>query len=323
MHFALSPDQLTRITEGATATTVRAGVFRIEGPGAVDCLQGLLTNDVAGPGPSSLVYGALLTPKGMIVVDGWVMRLEDRLFFLCDESGRLRAAEIFRRSLPPRLARVADLSDEWSVVWMNGKESGAVLEASGIGTLPAAGRVTQLQAGAWLASGKASAPFEGLILADPATTAEIRPRILAGGASEGTATMVGAAMVLAGWPALGREIEERTLPQEVRFDELDGVSYSKGCYTGQETVARVHFRGHVNRVLRGVVFEAEEPLADVQLTSNGKEIGIVHSSTSVRGQVLGLAMIRREISEGDEVTAGSRKGRVVALPFPASVVSHV
>ena len=51
---------------------------------------------------------------------------------------------------------------------------------------------------------------------------------------------------------LGHEIVEKTLVQEVRYDEIGGVSYTKGCYTGQETVARLHFRGHTNRELRGL-----------------------------------------------------------------------
>jgi folate-binding protein YgfZ len=315
MHFPLTPSQLTQLTDGAVVAMVPSGLFRIEGPGALDCLQGLLTNDLAGRGTNSLVYGGLLTPKGMIVVDGWVLRLSDRHFFLCDASGRERAAEIFRRSLPPRLARVTDLSDTWSVLWVLGKESGAMLGAADAGAIGDSGRVTQTAGGGLVAIGTAVSPFEAIVLGAPAVVSDIRSRLVEAGAAEGDETMIGAAMVLAGWPALGREIEERTLPQEVRFDELEGVSYSKGCYTGQETVARIHFRGHVNRVLRGIVFEGEAPLADARVTAGGKEIGTVHSSTSAGGALLGLSVLRREVGEGDAVLAGERTGRVVALPF--------
>jgi folate-binding protein YgfZ len=314
MHFALTPSQLSQLTDGAVVATVPAGLFRIEGPGALDCLQGLLTNDLAGRGTNSLVYGALLTPKGMIVVDGWVLRLSDRHFFLCDAAGRERAAEIFRRSLPPRLARVTEVSDTWSVLWVLGKESGVMLAAADVGAAEP-GRVTEIPGGGLVAAGTVTSPFEAIVIGDHAVVSGIRSRLVEAGAADGDETMIGAAMVLAGWPALGREIEERTLPQEVRFDELDGVSYSKGCYTGQETVARIHFRGHVNRRLRGIVFEGESPLADDCVTAGGKEVGAVHSSTSADGALLGLSVIRREVSEGDEVLAGERTGRVVALPF--------
>jgi len=315
MHFPLTPAQLAQLTDGAVVATVPAGIFRIEGPGALDCLQGLLTNDLAGRGNNSLVYGALLTPKGMIVVDGWVLRLSDRHFFLCDGSGRDRTAEIFRRSLPPRLARVSDLSDAWSVLWLLGKGSRAILAGADVGTIREPGGVTEIGGGGLLASGSAPAPFEALVLGERAVVSGIRSRLVDAGASEGEEAMIGAAQVLAGWPALGREIGERTLPQEVRFDELEGVSYSKGCYTGQETVARIHFRGHVNRALRGVVFDGEAPLAEPRVTAAGKDLGAVHSSTSADGMLLGLSVIRREINQGDEVLAGGRKGRVVALPF--------
>lgn len=315
MHFALTPSQLTQLSGGPVVATVPAGVFRIEGPGALDCLQGLLTNDLAGRGTNSVIYGALLTPKGMIVVDGWVLRLSDRHFFLCDASGRERAAEIFRRSLPPRLARFADVSDTWKVLWVLGKATGAILAAADGGVAREPGRVTETGGGGLVAMGTAASPFEAIVLGEHAVVSGIRSRLVEAGAAEGNETMIGAAMVLAGWPALGREIEERTLPQEVRFDELEGVSYSKGCYTGQETVARIHFRGHVNRVLRGIVFEGESPLADPRVTVGGKEVGTVHSSTSAAGALLCLSVIRREVGEGDEVLAGERSGRVVALPF--------
>ena len=84
-------------------------------------------------------------------------------------------------------------------------------------------------------------------------------RLVAAGARPGDEGDHHAARILAGWPALGAEIDERTLPQEVRYDEIGGVSYTKGCYTGQETVARLHFRGHPNRELRGLWWRSDEP----------------------------------------------------------------
>jgi len=60
------------------------------------------------------------------------------------------------------------------------------------------------------------------------------------------------ARVEAGRPEWGLDIDDNTIPQEANFDELHAISYTKGCYVGQETVARVHFRGHVNKHLRGI-----------------------------------------------------------------------
>ena len=75
----LSPDRLHRLLHEAVAVAEHPAVFRITGPGAVDCLQGLHTNDLVKPGVDRLVYGALLTQKGMILSDAWVVRLRDSL----------------------------------------------------------------------------------------------------------------------------------------------------------------------------------------------------------------------------------------------------
>ena len=73
-EFAIALDRarLATARHGAAVVVTSPAVFRVEGPGALQCLQGLLTNDLQKPGDYSLVYGALLTPKGMIVVDYWV-----------------------------------------------------------------------------------------------------------------------------------------------------------------------------------------------------------------------------------------------------------
>jgi len=132
--------------------------------------------------------------------------------------------------------------------------------------------------------------------------------------------------ILAGWPRLGAEVDEKTIPQEVRLDEIGGVSYTKGCYTGQETVARLHFRGHVNRQVRGLLFDPEPPAAPAEgwsaVTHVDRDVGRVTSLAFVpetgvagAGRWIGLALIRREVEPGSVVRASGRDARVVDLPF--------
>ena len=130
------------------------------------------------------------------------------------------------------------------------------------------------------------------------------------------------AQVAPGWPRLGAEIEERTLPQEVRYDEIGGVSYTKGCYVGQETVARLHFRGHTNRDLRGVVWERapDEPPASGELRLDGKVVGEVRSVLQLDGRTVGLALVRREVDTGTLLEAEAGRARVVPLPFMPDVI---
>ena len=121
-------------------------------------------------------------------------------------------------------------------------------------------------------------------------------------------------------------MDDNTLPQEANLDELHAISYTKGCYTGQETVARVHFRGHVNRNLRGVRFDSfavPHPGAELVDLAGERVVGDLRSvAVSPRLGGIGLAMIRREIETGARLTtrmAGTEDAvavEVMPLPFP-------
>jgi folate-binding protein YgfZ len=100
----------------------------------------------------------------------------------------------------------------------------------------------------------------------------------------------------AGLPRWGREIDERVLPAEAGLDATH-VSFSKGCYPGQEPVARLHYRGHPNRGLR-VLDLAELPEYDAELVLEGKVVGRVTSAVRrADGSVAALAYVRREVPE--------------------------
>jgi folate-binding protein YgfZ len=314
--------RLAHVRQGATVVATRPAVFRVAGAGALACLQGLLTNDLVQPGDGSLVYGALLTPKGMIVVDAWAIRSGDALTLIVPAGGREAAAELLRRSIPPRLARVTDLTDESRVAWLIGEHGFHTLVTSGIDRPEAAGRVAAPSdaAGALVALAPETAPFAALF-AGPAT--EVDPlveRLVAAGARPGSEGDLHAVRILAGWPALGIEIDERTLPQEVRYDEIGGVSYTKGCYTGQETVARLHFRGHTNRELRGVLWDQAGVPEARTVVAGGKDVGTVRSTLTLEHRTLGLALMRREVGPGDDVVAGGKRAVVVRLPFGAEAL---
>jgi aminomethyltransferase len=139
-------------------------------------------------------------------------------------------------------------------------------------------------------------------------------RLVAAGGVAGLPHDAEAARILAGFPRLGAEIGDKTLPQEVRYDEIGGVSYTKGCYVGQETVARVHFRGHANRMLRGVSWEGEAP-TEMVVTADAREVGRITSSLQSEKGGFGLAVLRREVEPGSEVLVAGRPARVNPLPF--------
>jgi tRNA-modifying protein YgfZ len=323
LDLRLDRARLDRVRHGATLVVSQPTVLRVTGPGALACLQGLLTNDLERPGDRSLVYGALLTPKGMIVVDAWVLRQGDTFTLIMPRSGQAAALDLFTRQLPPRLARTTDLTGEATVGWLLGGHGFQVLAKSGVGTPESAGRVISMGGDLSPVSvglAPESAPFVALMVGLSPAVAPILAQLTAAGALPGDESDLHAARLLSGWPALGVEIDERTLPQEVRYDEIGGVSYTKGCYTGQETVARVHFRGHTNRELRGLRWADTDPLDGRAIVYGEKEVGSVRSTLTLEDRVLGLGVVRREVEPGETVTAGGRRATVVALPFGADEV---
>jgi tRNA-modifying protein YgfZ len=317
LDLTIDRDRLETVRRGAAVVVDHPAVFRITGSGALACLQGLFTNDLDQPGDGSLTYGAMLTPKGMIVVDAWVVRQAGALTLIAPASGHDAVREIFQRTLPPRLAKAEDATES-AVAWVLGAHGFHTLVQSGIGAPEAAGRMVEHESGGGplvVALAPEAAPFAALLSGPgPAVDAAVR-RLLVAGAVRGEEGDLHAARILAGWPALGVEIEEKTLPQEVRFDEIGGVSYTKGCYTGQETVARIHFRGHTNRELRGLAWREAGAPNDRSVLAREKEVGTVRSTLTVDGRTLGLALVRREVEPGSQVVAGGRNARVVALPF--------
>jgi folate-binding protein YgfZ len=149
-------------------------------------------------------------------------------------------------------------------------------------------------------------------------------RALAAKATPGGLETWEIARIEAGRPEWGVDIDESTLPQEANLEELHAISYTKGCYTGQETVARVHFRGHVNRHLRGLRSASPQPpLTHAGLfDETGKHVGDVRSTAvSPRLGAIALGMVRREIEIGAVLNArwegGETRVDVAHLPFPA------
>ena len=159
------------------------------------------------------------------------------------------------------------------------------------------------------------APFAALLLTEHPERDQ--SQLVAAGWPIAPPSWADAFKLIEGWPTLGREIDEKTLPQEVRFDELDGVKYDKGCYTGQETVARLHFRGHANRAVRGLRWIGENGPADAVVRTAEREIGTIRTLGRFGANWLGLAMLRRDVVSGEVVEAGGQPATVVALPFEA------
>jgi folate-binding protein YgfZ len=295
------------------------------GGGRIACLQGLVTCDVQQPGDGARFLGALLTAKGMIVSPLWIIRLTEEILVEAPAVAGTEIASVFERSLPPRLCRWEDVTAASAFVGVYGPAAPSQLAAITEGELPTvAGRVAPLRhADAPVTAARLVARgLDGFECILPAAAAPaFESRLTGSGAVVIPPALLEERRILDGFPRLGAEIDDRTLPQEVRLDELGGVSYTKGCYLGQETVARVHFRGHANRHLAGLELEREPPPLPAEIRHGGQPVGRLSSACwweAGRGWV-GLAVVRRSIPAGPAVTlADGAAATVRELPWEAA-----
>jgi folate-binding protein YgfZ len=292
LRLDCTTDQLRAWHDAPHATPRADVVLQVEGPGAIACLQGLFTNDIERATPGAVLWGAVLTPKGMIITDLWLWRRQADVVVIVPEPGADALLELFRKSFPPRLARVRDDRDTHSVWWLTGGEVGAPDD------------VTVLQP-------SGPAPFRALAVGPRHTTTQA---LSDAGWTVAPPSAADVLALLAGWPVLGREIDARTLVQEVRFDALLGVRYDKGCFVGQETVSRLHFRGHPNRTLRAVIGRSTAPESAEVLGADQREVGTAATLLRCGNHWLASVRLRREVPDGEVVQVGGHHGTVHQFP---------
>ena len=319
--------------------------MRFTGAKAVEVLTGLVTNDVGSLAPGQGQYAAALSAKGKVIADLRILALEDG--FLSDTSARARDswAGVVRKYVNPRLAKYSDESSSLLDIGIFGVQARYVVEqVTGIGhsalaILAPYAHVTVHRDGAPIIIMRSpELELEGYDLFVPAEHfQDVWDAAVAARATPAGLSAWEIARVEAGQPEWGIDMDDATIPQEANLEELGAISYTKGCYTGQEVVARVHFRGHVNRQLRGLRASGTHapPHRAALFDATSKAVGDVRSSVaSPRLGGIALGMVRREVENGaqllarwgtgDAGVAGSIGGStemqvdVVALPFPGA-----
>jgi folate-binding protein YgfZ len=253
----------------------------VEGPDAEALLHGLLTADVqaipVGGGAPSLILDA----QGHVVARMHVHR---------------DAADAFTLLLDP-----APAPDGVAVITAHHvSEDAEVIGPEPVEVLVVTGAVPE---GDIVAAGSIPGTIE-VVTDDPAALAA------SAGIDLSPPEALEPLRIAAGIPAIGVDTGAKTLVQEAGLD--DAVSYDKGCYLGQETVARLHYRGHANRRLCRIALDG--PLATgTELAAGDVAAGTITSVADVPGEGwMALAMVRREVPDGAEVLAGDRVvGRVI------------
>jgi len=273
----------------------------VRGSEAAEFLQGQLTNDIEGLEPGSGCYAALLDRKGKIRADMRVLRLATDDFLLDTEPetagavlGHLGTYNIGRDAAvepdpePPALLSLI-----------------GPLSSSLLGDLPPGAEHSHRELFVAGVACRAITTDLGADLLIPADGADaVREHLLAAGAQPITEAAAEIARIEAGRPRVGHEISEQTMPAEAGI-EGRAVSFTKGCYIGQETVARLHYKGKPNRRLRRLRAAAPLTAGDAVLAGE-REVGTVGTAAvSPADGPIALAILRREAEPGDEVTVGT------------------
>jgi len=288
------------------------GKLLVGGPDAAEFLQGQLTNDVEALDPGEGHRGALLDRKGHIQADMRVLRLAADEIWIDTEPESLEALrghlEMYKIG---REVQIADLTAERTIVSLLGPRS---VEIAGTASLPAhASEPATVQGIQCLIVGTSG----GLdLIAQAGDAKRLRAALTAAGAIEVDPQAVEILRIEAGRPRFGAEMSSATMPAEAGIVE-EAVSFEKGCYIGQEPVARLHYRGRPNRQLRGLALSAPVE-AGSPLLLGEKEVGRVGSACiSPTHGPIGLAIVRREAETGAELVVGEDEvtARVVDLPF--------
>jgi tRNA-modifying protein YgfZ len=283
--------------------------IRFGGQRAAEIVTGLVTNDVLSLQPGHGQYAAALTPKGKIAADVRIFADKDGLLTDTSPRASVNWREIVTKYVNPRVAPYRDVTAETRDIGVYGpKARHIVSEATradpvALGALhPYAHISAEFGGGQILIIRAAEIEAEGYEMIVPAAAERaLRDKLLAQGAISGSSHTWNIARIEAGRPEWGIDMNDSTIPQEANFDALGAISYTKGCYTGQETVARVHFRGHVNRFLRKIHFvSASIPPTSAELVNDaGEVVGDVRSvALSPRHGGVALAMVRREVAAG-------------------------
>ncbi len=283
----------------------------VTGSEAAEYLQGQLTNEVEALGAGEGAYAALLDRKGHMQGDMRVLRLEHGLRL---ETEAVAADAVLRHLSMYKIGRdvaVDEVSGELAIVSVIGPGAGELALGGPLGP-EHAHRAVEIGGVAALAV----ATDGGLdLIVDPGDLEATSATLQASGVEPVSEPAAEIIRVETGRPRFGREMTTATMPAEAGINER-AVSFTKGCYIGQETVARLHYKGRPNRRLRGLELSGPAASGD-SIRLGERELGVVGTAVlSPAHGPIALAIVRREAEPGTLVEiGGAAEARIVDLPF--------
>jgi folate-binding protein YgfZ len=314
-HTVIASSEYQVVTEACgVLDRSERGKLALAGDGAREFLQGQVTNDVQSLAPGNGCYAAFLTPKGKMLGDLRVLAAESELLLDTERSTLQALFNLIRRFSIGFQVELHKRTLERGLVSLIGP---AAFELAGVPDLadqPEHAHRT-LSAGGLVV--RAIRTDVGLdVLCDAAGTEALLAGLAAAGARSIGPDTAECLRVEHGRPRYGIDLDDTVIPQEAGLNER-AVSFQKGCYVGQETVARLFYRGKPNRHLRGLRLASPARTGD-EIRFGERVAGRLGSvAVSPRLGPIALALIRREVDPGQTVSVGTAgiEAEVVELPF--------
>ncbi len=287
----------------------RRGLIAVWGKEAIQFLDGLISNDFKTLKEGGQMMAAFPNAQGRLLAVVRVLRQGDRFLLETEDATREKVFKnLFRFTFAGDFF-VEDLSEDFKYFEIFGGESEQAATATGI----------------LYGSDSSASHFIEAAMAE-----RFRGGLIAKGAVEINDELYETLRIENGTPRYGVDMDETTIVPELGLEGL--VSYKKGCYIGQEIIARIHFRGHVAKRLTGLIFEGARTsvsaaLADTEISvpADGKNAGRITSVTDSPqlDKTIALAFVRYNyLAEGTELNVGNEKAVVTRLPFMQQPQMH-
>jgi folate-binding protein YgfZ len=291
------------------------GKLALSGPDAKTFLAGQVTNDTEALQPGDGCYAAFLTHKGKMLGDLRVLDVGEELLLDTERVALQALFDMIRRFKVGYKLELHKRTVERGLLSLIGPDATRVAEAEALTDVEHANAPIEIGGIATFAA-RTNTGVD--LICDAADTQALTHALCERGAEAVSVQVAEIVRIEHGRPRYGVDMDESTIPQEAGLNER-AVSFTKGCYVGQETVARLYYRGKPNRLLRGLRL-SEPASTGTELHLGEKTVGRLGSAAvSPMFGPIGLGLVRREAQVGASLSVGDGDGRatVVDLPFGA------
>jgi folate-binding protein YgfZ len=291
----------------------RRGLVEVSGKEAVMFLNGLITNDVKALAEKSSILAAFPNAQGRLLAIVRVLKIEDKFIFVTEPETYEKVLHNLNRFTLAGDFKVKDLTEHFSCISLRGKDFSNFQFS-----IPNENEIVEIDFQSVKIFSVKAFRANGFDVFVPQTQIqeEFWKELLNLGATEISEETQELLRIENGVPKYGLDMDETTIVPELGIDGL--ISYKKGCYIGQEIIARIHFRGHVAKQLTGLILEDKvEPNAELK-TVEGKNAGKITSVAYSPGldKYIALAFVRYDyLLEGTELKVDELNAKVKNLPF--------